>query len=283
MPFGAETVIANAPLAIDLTAHAVAGPSAVIWLAATAPVIAWAGLLWRLSGSGAARAGLLVLALIAGALLAAWPASQLNQALLDWLAQVAGDASARRWVPDVAVPLVEEVAKAAVIALLVLLVPGSARSIGDGAVTGAAVGLGFTGAENVQYLTLAAIQGGMAGLWRATYVRGVLGGLHHATFAAFIGAGLAYARRAPTARRRWVGAALGLLAAVAQHIAWNISGAKLLADAVCGTAQPGVPCTTPPHPAALFVTAPLVSLMTVGPALVVLRLLVRRLDRLRAP
>jgi len=253
----------------------------IVWLAAAVPALVWACLLWRLARPAAAGASTAA-ALLAGAVLAAWPASQANQALFDGIADIAGDATARQIVPGVLVPVVEEAAKAAVIALLVVMMPERNAAIGVGAVMGAAVGLGFTAAENVQYLTLAAIQGGRAGLWRACYVRTLLGGLQHATFAAATGAGFAYARQAQTVKRRWLGATLGLLAAIAQHVLWNSCGARALTDTLCGAAQPGAACAASPEPVALFLIAPLISLVFVVPAVAALYFIVKRLAGTRA-
>jgi len=270
------TVLAGIGVLAAQLADSAAGAPAIVWLAAAAPAFMWACLLWLMTRPGGVGVSAIGAALVAGAVFAAWPASHASQALFDAVAGVAGDARARPTVLGVVVPVVEEVAKAGAIALLVVMIPGCTASIGVGAVVGAVVGLGFTAAENVQYLTLAAIQGGTAGLWRATYVRGLLGGLHHATFAAATGAGFAYARRLPAVRRRWMAAMLGLLAAVAQHVVWNICGARALTDTLCGAVRPGAPCTASPDPVALFVAAPLLSLVFVVPALAVLRVIARR-------
>jgi RsiW-degrading membrane proteinase PrsW (M82 family) len=173
--------------------------TAMVWLAAIAPALLWALILWLVARP--ASAGAAVAAALLGGIIVAWPASHVSQALFDAAASLAGDSSARRLVPGILVPVVEEVAKASVIALLLPWMP---HRIAVGAAVGAAIGLGFTPVENLQHLTLAAIQGGEAGLWRAAYVRGVLVGLHHATFAATTGVGFAYARLAPAARKRWV-------------------------------------------------------------------------------
>ncbi len=265
-------------LAARLADPAAAAP-AFVWLAAAAPALLWVCVLCLLTRPRAADAAVLAGALIAGAVFAAWPVSHVNQVLFDALAGVAGDAGARRIVPGAVVPVVEEVAKAGAIALLVVVRPRCVATIGGGAVVGAVVGLGFTATENVQYLTLATIQGGTAGLWRATYVRGLLGGLHHATFAAATGVGLAYARRLSGLGRRWLAAVFGLLAAVAQHVLWNICGATALTDVLCGAVRPGAPCAASPDPVALFVVAPLISLVFVGPALAALCVIVSRLAK----
>jgi hypothetical protein len=154
--------------------------------------------------------------------------------------------------------------------------PGCTSTIVRGAVSGALVGIGFAMAENLQYLTLAAIQGGTMGLWHAAYLRGLLGGLQHATFTAATGVGLAYGRQASTAGRRWLAAGLGLVAATAQHVIWNAVVAGTITELLCGAQQSGGPCQSSPDAVALFVTTPLLALVTVAPGIVALFVIIAK-------
>ena len=106
-----------------------------------------------------------------GALGAAFLASAMNDALSVWVDAVAGEEGARAFVPALGGPIVEEVTKAAGLVAILLLAPGALAGLVDGIVCGALVGLGFTMTENIRYLTLAALQGGSAGLDRALWVR----------------------------------------------------------------------------------------------------------------
>jgi len=103
-----------------------------------------------------------------GALGAAFLSSAMNDALSIWVAAVAGEDGARALVPLLGGPIVEEVTKAAGLVAILVLEPRALAGPVDGIVCGALVGLGFTTTENVRYLTMAALQGGSAGLDRGT-------------------------------------------------------------------------------------------------------------------
>jgi RsiW-degrading membrane proteinase PrsW (M82 family) len=201
-------------------------------------------------------------------------------AALSWGAAVAAPLSAAlsdRFVlgPVAAAPVVEELTKAAGLALLGLVRPPLVAGPVAGMILGAIVGLGFTAAENVAYLTLAAVQGGGGGLARAVYLRAALQGFHHALFSATAGAGMGAAWTVRTPALRGAAVAAGLGAAVAQHLAWNGLAAVAIAEALCDPALPGGPCRIEPHPVTLLVLAPLVVAAALAPGSVALLLVVR--------
>src|SRR5262249_44800414 len=135
-----------------------------------------------------------------GAVVAAFCAARVNDLVAAGLAGSAGEAAARTLVATAGAPVVEEVLKAAGLVLVMVVLPAQLRSARDGIVAGAWIGLGFDLAENLEYLTLAAVQGGAIGLVRGAWVRGFLGAPKHAVFTATAGAGLGWARSAGTWR-----------------------------------------------------------------------------------
>ncbi|MFI5395042.1 MAG: PrsW family intramembrane metalloprotease [Candidatus Binatia bacterium] len=251
-------------------AHGVAAVPAAICAAAAVPALAWTTLVCLLVRREREPMAVVTATLLAGAVVAAWPASNINQTLLDWLTTVTSESSARWTVPAVVAPMVEELAKAVALGMLLILVPGRTSTIVRGMVSGALVGIGFAMTENIQCLTLAAIQGGTTGLWHAAYLRGLLGGLQHATFTAATGVGLAYGRQALTAVRRWLAVGLGLVAATVQHMVWNAAVAGTITELLCGAEQPAGPCRSSPDVIALFVTTPLLAMVTVAPGIATL-------------
>jgi RsiW-degrading membrane proteinase PrsW (M82 family) len=154
---------------------------------------------------------------------------------------------------------VEELAKAFGLVALLLVEPRALAGVVPGIVAGALVGLGFTTAENVGYLVLAAVQGGPPGLERALWVRAALGGFTHAVFTAAAGAGLGWAR-GPLARgwSRAGAPAAGLALAVLQHALWNAVVSPTITEILCNPVRPDGPCREAPEPAGLLVTIPLV-------------------------
>jgi len=211
-----------------------------------------------------------------GAIVAAFSAARLNDLVAAGLAGTTSEAQARTLAATAGAPVVEEVLKAAGLVLVLALQPALLRSPRDGIVAGAWIGLGFDLAENVEYLTLAVVQGGTAGLLRGVWVRGFLGGLKHAVFTATAGAGIGWAREARTRRARILVPACALLAAVAQHAAWNAVASEAITQALCGAPAPQGPCKAVPGDVALFVGVPLIVALFVGPGALALLAIARR-------
>lgn len=252
-----------------------AGAPPQVVLAAALPAVGWAVVVCLMARLRSAAVPAVLAALLAGAVLAAWPASNVNQRLFDAIAGGWGEDAARRLVPGLLAPVVEEVAKAiAVVGLLWLTLP-RLPTVTRGWVLGSLVGLGFTIAENVQYLTLAALQGGESGIWRGVYVRGLLGGLHHATFTAASGVGLALAMTATSKAHAGVAAGVGFVGAVLQHVVWNALLAGKMTDVLCGAPPEGGACQTAPATIDLVLVTPLIAIASVLPGIVGLVIVVR--------
>jgi hypothetical protein len=201
--------------------------------------------------------------LLWGAAVAAPLASALNDLLLSWT-------TARALVPILGAPLVEEFAKGLGLLVLLGLVPHEIDDTLDGLVYGAVIGIGFAMTENLTYFTLAAVQGGTDGLAQSLYLRGGLAGFNHAVFTAAIGAGVGYCREAPTPRAGRLGLAGGIAIGLGHHAVWNAVAAPALAQALCGAELPGGPCAPSPPPWGLYVVAPFVVALFLGPGGLVL-------------
>jgi RsiW-degrading membrane proteinase PrsW (M82 family) len=242
----------------------------IVLVAATGPVLAWATLVLLAGGRRRVPWDVVLAALLGGAVVAASLAAFANELALARLPPpVDGH------VPIAVAPLLEEAAKALVLLLLVALRRDAFDGPRAGVVWGALVGLGFTWHENLQYLALAALQGGWPGLEQGVAVRGVVGGPVHAVFTAATGAGVGWAL---VARRR-TAAGLALLAgfalAVVQHAAWNGVGSVWVMQAMCGPEFPAVGCTAPPRPVPPLVVVG-ITLAFVGPGALLAVLAARR-------
>lgn len=209
---------------------AVAPPEMV--LGAALPVVAYVVLLW-LAWRGPERPTVRLAAFAWGVFAAPAIAVRANDLLL---------ARAPDLTPVLLAPLVEEIAKAAALALLLLVPHGGMRT---GILLGALAGLGFSLTENIGYLTLAALQDGPTGMWRAIWLRGVVGGSKHAVFTATTGAAVGWARLAPSLRRAIGVVAAGFAGAVAQHVLWNGVASHAIIGVLCHATQPGGPCAGP--------------------------------------
>jgi RsiW-degrading membrane proteinase PrsW (M82 family) len=173
-------------------------------------------------------------------------------------------------------PLLEEVAKAGGLLALILVWPGSLRSVREGIVYGALAGVGFAAIENLGYYTLAAVQGGTPGLAQALYVRGLLEGLNHAAFTAIVGAAAGRARARPASRRpRLAVVAAGLAIAVSVHGAWNGVASTAITSLLCN-APDGAPCAPAPRPLDLLVSVPILIAAFIGPLAALLVMLALR-------
>lgn len=118
-------------------------------------------------------------------------------------------------------PVIEEIAKAIGVIVLVLAARRLLTRPAQGAVLGALVGLGFAWGEDVGYY-LSALDDGISGLWESFLARALLGAFGHAIFTAVCGYALAWALtravRPPQAILAGIG---GLTAAVLVHAQAN--------------------------------------------------------------
>ena len=236
-----------------------------ILLGAMAPAALWVVLVCWLQ-RGEARPGFLLAGCVLwGAVAAPLLSASLNDVARAWLAAIFGPASARELTATTVAPVIEEIAKAFGLLIIVLVRPTWIRSARDGVVYGALIGVGFVLAENVTYLGFAVLQGGDAGLVRAVYLRGILGGANHPIFTATIGAGIGLARVASSTRGRVVAPVLGCLAAVGQHLAWNAAASPTIVRTLCAAAVAGGACRPTPAAVDLFAVVPLVVMLFLGP------------------
>ncbi len=214
---------------------------------------------------------LLVSGLLYGAVAAAFASMMLNEAMGTWLTAELGHDSAGALMPVYGAPVIEELAKGAVLATLLFLRSSTQDPVLDGIVCGALVGIGFAMTENINYLLLSAVFGGDRHLPEMIYQR-ALGSLNHPIFSATFGAGIGWARR--RAAHRLPPALLGACAAVVQHVAWNGLTSPFTKAALCGAT--GTDTCGPPSAWALFAVVPLVITISLAPGAVALTMLFRR-------
>lgn len=165
---------------------------------------------------------LAVVGFLWGGLVATWMmAAPANTALLSlWSKWVSVD-FATTWAPAFTAPLTEESSKYAGLVILALLFRPAFRSIYDGILLGAFVGLGFQLFENYQYITNGIQKNFGADPildgFKVFLTRTVTGGVSHALYTAIAGAGFAYflvARNRSFGRRLSVALGFYLLATV---------------------------------------------------------------------
>ena len=148
---------------------------------------------------------------------------------------LAGDVAAS----VVGAPAAEEIAKGAVLVLLVRL-----RLVDhpmNGAVFAIAVGVGFGIVEDIFYLAAAAAEEGTGGLLVLFVLRGILTPFGHPLFTVWMGLAAGWiALRRPSRRRAWLVGGLSVVVAVGLHAAWN-AGTLAVEDnpAVFGLAAAG--------------------------------------------
>jgi RsiW-degrading membrane proteinase PrsW (M82 family) len=211
-----------------------------------------------------------------GAVLASTLSTTANDLAQLRLASIVGEARASILTPTIAAPILEELCKTLLLLMLLLLRGESARPMLDCIVYGALVGLGFAVVENINYFTLATVQGGTAGLARSIYLRALLGGLNHAIFTGLVGAGIGAMLEAQFSIRGLGAMLAGYVAAISQHILWNAWASQAITSALCGAADPGEACRSSPAHSALFGTVPLIAALSIAPGLVGLVLVSRQ-------
>ena len=261
----------------------VAATPRLILLPALVPVVAYSALLIAWTRYRREAGWMLFATLICGAALASSLSTMANDLAQLRLASVLGEARARVLTPAIAAPILEELCKALLLLVVLLVRRDSERPMLDCIVYGALVGLGFAVVENINYYTLAAVQGGTAGLARSVSLRAFLGGLNHALFTGIVGAGIGGLWEIRRGGLGLAALACGFLAAIAQHIAWNAWASKAITEVLCGAADASGACRPVPASSALFGTVPLIAAVSVAPGLVVLGLLIRHAARRRVP
>lgn len=148
-----------------------------------------------------------------------------NAALMDLYAKLLGQEWAGHWEAGLSAPFVEESAKFAGFLILMSLAPRLVRTVNDGLVLGAFIGLGFQIFEDTLYAVngaqedFGADQVGHA--LSTVWLRVATGFVSHPLFTALCCAGLIYLIGTP-AQPRQVLRGLGFLGAgVLTHLAWD--------------------------------------------------------------
>lgn len=250
--------------------RALADVPALIVLAAAVPALAWSWMITRIDRHAPEPPWALATALLAGAVIAAAVSHTVNGWLLAWAETVVGAEAARPLAGAFGGPIVEELAKAAALLLVLSLARHLVDGALDGIVYGALVGMGFAFTENVIYLTFAMLMGGSDGLLRAIYVRALLGGANHAAFTATTGAALGWAWTARRRPGRWLVPAVSLALAILQHVVWNAVAASAITGVLCGPELRGGPCRPTPTDTSLFVVVPMLTAIFIAPGLATL-------------
>ena len=261
-----EPILAASAALLVLLGWHLSGTPLPLVAAALLPAAAWAALIARLDRSARAAPALLALCFLWGAAAAAVCSAAANDAVHAWLVALGHAEPARVLTPRLLAPAIEEMAKAAPLALLLLLAArGRLLGVRAGIVYGGVIGAGFSMTENASYFLLATVQGGAASLAQSIYLRGGLGGLNHAAFTALVGAGSGFGR-ARQGQWRWLAPALGVVAAIATHALWNNIAAVAIDHAVCNPAVPDGACRAPAPALTLLVVAPLLIALGLAPA-----------------
>lgn len=213
-------------------------PSAGLFAAADTAAIVTAGLfcfafllvLHHVDRWERTPAKLALVAFLGGGLAAPWAmALPGNGAMMTLYAKIFGQSFAADWQAGLTAPFVEETAKGAMFLLLLGLAPVVIRTVYDGLIVGAYVGLGFQVLEDMLYGQNSAFSHfgvDQAGSVLHTFaMRAATGVASHALYTALFGAGLIYLI-GTVAQPRRVGRGLALvLAAMVFHGVWDSTAA----------------------------------------------------------
>jgi protease PrsW len=152
-----------------------------------------------------------------------------NGAIMSIYSKVLGQAWATDWQAGLTAPFVEETAKGAVFLLMMGLAPTVIRTVSDGLIVGAYVGLGFQILEDILYAQNAAfLQFGANqsdAVLGSFVVRAITGIPSHALYTALFSAGLVYLIGTPAQPRRILPGVLLVLAAMLIHGIWDSAAA----------------------------------------------------------
>jgi RsiW-degrading membrane proteinase PrsW (M82 family) len=191
--------------------------------------------------------------------------------LRDWIEGLVGKEVTSVLGPVASAPLSEELSKGLALLLLFSFLRHEFDNVLDGIVYGSLVGIGFAMTEDALYFVRAyteaedAGQAAVASLAVLFYLRAIIGGLGHAVYTGTTGAALGFARETSSTFLKVVVPPIGLFLAMCQHATWNLFA----------TAMPGLLKSLHVSGALyLFVFAPLVSLLLIGPGVLVLLVLV---------
>jgi RsiW-degrading membrane proteinase PrsW (M82 family) len=192
-------------------------------VAAVAPVLFYVALIYWVDRYEKEPWWLLSAAFLWGAIPAALLALVANVLFSAPLYVIFDERVAEMAAAGVFAPVIEEVAKAIVLFLILFLRRNELDSPLDGIIYGAMVGMGFAMVENVLYYMAAFSEDGAVGWSSVVAVRGIIFGLNHALYSAMTGLGIALARISPNWFIRIVAPLLGLGTAIALHAFHNVA------------------------------------------------------------
>lgn len=146
-----------------------------------------------------------------------------NEALSSIYLKTFGFAWSTDWSPGASAPIVEEVAKAAGIVLLVAMASRLVRTAWDGAVIGACIGLGFQIIENITYVMNNASGRAAVGseAINQMILRSFTGIASHVVYSAIMGMGVIWLWGCPDEPRRVGRGLFYVVGAVVLHAGWN--------------------------------------------------------------
>jgi RsiW-degrading membrane proteinase PrsW (M82 family) len=152
-----------------------------------------------------------------------------NDALSGIYAKLFGHAFVTDWSAALSAPFVEETAKAAGFLLLMGLAPRRIRSVYDGLLVGAFIGLGFELFEDMIYALNGAVSSiGVSqtqSVLQIVLIRGATGFFSHALYTALFCAGLVYLIGTPAQPVRRLRGVFLIVAALVSHGVWDGAGA----------------------------------------------------------
>jgi RsiW-degrading membrane proteinase PrsW (M82 family) len=122
---------------------------------------------------------------------------------------------------SVVAPIVEEIFKAGVLALLLVFFRKEIDSAFDGIIYGCMAGLGFSVVENTLYLGAASVESGVGGVIALGLLRVVIFGLNHPLFTGLTGWGIAMARTSRNWAVKIIAPFVGLGLAMLAHAVHN--------------------------------------------------------------
>ncbi|MFO6453289.1 MULTISPECIES: PrsW family intramembrane metalloprotease [unclassified Aeromicrobium] len=169
---------------------------------------------------------LAVTAFVGGGIGATWAmALPGNAALMDLYAKLFGQAWASDWKAGLTAPFVEESAKGAVFLLLLGLAPFVIRTVYDGLIVGAYVGLGFQVLEDMLYGQNAAYANfgvdQVGAVLQTFFIRSLSGIASHAMYTAIFAAGIIYLVGTRAQPRRVGRGLLLMVSAMLVHGLWD--------------------------------------------------------------
>lgn len=214
--------------------YEIAAPTAGVFADANLAAVASAGtfclvfLLFLHHGDRYERtpARLAVAAFIGGGIGAVWTmALPGNAAMMGLYAKFFGQAWASDWKAGLTAPFVEETAKGAVFVLLLGLAPFVIRTVYDGLIVGAYVGLGFQVLEDMLYGENAAYSNfgvdQVGAVMHTFFIRSLSGIASHAMYTAIFAAGIIYLVGTRAQPRRVGRGLLLMLSAMLVHGLWD--------------------------------------------------------------